>query len=279
MLVSRTVWRLGAERAWRPTIYPYGAISVLHRLRRNLLNLVTDSPVEPLLRAAYARLNIRAADTDRRLTELIRAELKPNSNCLDIGCYRGQILREIVRAAPAGRHVAFEPIPANCRYLRRRFPEVEIRCCALSDEFGETNFHYVRGRPARSGLRRGRYPDPDESVEEISVPVTTLDRALIPGSRVDFVKIDVEGAELQVLRGAQQLLLDQHPTLVFEHTAQAAGAYGTSSCDIFELFHSLGYELAALNVEVASGSLSRELFVHLAQGAKTDYVARHARSL
>lgn len=251
---------------------------MLHRLRRNLLDLVSDTPVERFLRAAYARLNVKAADTDRRLAELIRSELKTDSNCIDIGCYRGQILREIVRAAPLGSHMAFEPVPANCSYLRTSFPGVDIRCCALSDQVGESNFNYVRGRPARSGLLRLSYPDPDEVVEEIRVQVTTLDRALTPGARVDFVKIDVEGAELRVLRGGQQFLRDQHPTLVFEHTARVADAYGASSNDIFDLLHGLAYELTALNPEVASGPLSRELFVDLAARAETDYVARHARS-
>lgn len=169
-----------------------------------------------------------SAKYDRLATEIMRRVLRTDSSCIDVGCYRGQILREMLRLAPAGQHIAFEPVPANYEWLVRQFPGVRVHNCALSDAPGTSTFQHVQGRPARSGLKRVPYPDGDEVVVEIEVVLDTIDARVEPGTAIDLVKIDVEGAELQVLAGADRLLRDQHPVLLFEHAAYTATAYGTT---------------------------------------------------
>jgi FkbM family methyltransferase len=154
--------------------------------------------------------------------------LRTDSSCIDVGCYRGQILREMLKLAPAGHHIAFEPVPANYEWLVRKFPEVVVHHCALSDAPGTSTFQHVQGRPARSGLRRVPYPDGDEQVVEIEVVIDTLDERVTSDTPIDLIKIDVEGAELQVLEGGERLLEARHPALLFEHAAYTAEAYGTT---------------------------------------------------
>ena len=197
--------------------------------RRNALRAVSGTRIESALRSVHTRVTRNgSAQYDRLATEIMRRLLRADSSCIDVGCYRGQILREMLKLAPAGHHIAFEPVPANYEWLVRKFPAVVVHHCALSDAPGTSTFHHVQGRPARSGLRRVPYPDGDEQVVEIEVVIDTLDERVPPDTPIDLIKIDVEGAELQVLEGGERLLAAGHPALLFEHAAYTAEAYGTT---------------------------------------------------
>jgi hypothetical protein len=89
--------------------------------------------------------------------------------------------------------------------------------------------------PGYSGFRRQRYPRPDASVEEIRVKIDTLDNMIPPDCKVDFIKVDVEGAELQVLRGGLRTIGRHKPFVVFEHGPASAG-YGTTPEMLYQLF-------------------------------------------
>jgi FkbM family methyltransferase len=180
------------------------------------------------------------ADIDRRDTELIRRaiawSLGPDSCCVDVGAHSGGVLGEIVRVAPHGRHIAYEPLPHLADRLKAAFPQVDVRCAALSDHAGESSFARVRAAEPWSGLVFRPLPgnvEPD--VEEITVKLEALDEALPAGYVPDLVKIDVEGGEEQVMRGAMRTLREHKPLVIFEHGYGAANAYGTEPDDIFGL--------------------------------------------
>lgn len=174
---------------------------------------------------------------------LIAFGLREDSNCIDVGANRGEILGQFVRAAPRGRHLAFEPLPDLAAGLRSKFPAVDVRECALSDgPSGEATFTHVLAIPELSGFRRRHEPSEFET-REITVATDALDHALPDGYVPAMIKIDVEGAELGVLRGARETLRSHHPTLVFEHGAGAAEFYGTSSGDVHDLLSELGYRI------------------------------------
>jgi FkbM family methyltransferase len=63
-------------------------------------------------------------------------ELREDADCLDVGAHAGSVLREIVRLAPRGRHVAWEPLPGLAAGLRADFPGVAVREAALADQAG-----------------------------------------------------------------------------------------------------------------------------------------------
>jgi FkbM family methyltransferase len=207
-----------------------------HKVRTLTLELVSGSPIEPWLRWAHDRVMwTQGAQYDRETTAVMRRVLTPTSNCVDIGCYRGSLLREMVSLAPRGRHFAFEPVPENYRYLKARFPTVQVFDIALADYTGEASFQHVVGRSARSGLRRVAYPDPRQEVAEISVSVDTLDRIVPVDLKLDLLKTDVEGAELQVLRGAAGVIRRSRPMVIFECGSERSEAYGTRPEDVYDL--------------------------------------------
>jgi hypothetical protein len=84
--------------------------------------------------------------------------------------------------------------------------------------------------------------------EYIQVTVSTLDDEVTDLSP-SVVKIDVEGAELDVLRGGRELLERARPTLILEHVASAAALYDTRSGDIWDLLRSHGYEVYSITGE------------------------------
>jgi len=172
-----------------------------------------------------------------QMRRLLAFTLAADDNCIDVGAHRGSILAEMLRVAPAGRHLAFEPIPHLADLLRRDFPSVEVRQSALADHAGYSEFAHFRSHAEGwSGLRFRPLPTGEEpDVETIEVRLETLDEVVDPAYRPAVIKIDVEGAELQVLRGARGTLARHRPVIIFEHGSGSAETYGTSPADVFAL--------------------------------------------
>lgn len=198
-------------------------------LRRALVHLADEAGVKPQIRKVRSVVGRattrRAIRDDVNLRLLLAFALRPNSCCVDIGCSKGEILREMVRVAPDGRHIAYEPLPEQADRLRRMFPTVEVRQAAVADVEGEAEFTYVVGRPEYSGLEVGKYPGRSRT-ERITVRTETLDRALPEGYVPDLIKIDVEGAELKVLQGAVGTITQHRPMIVLEHGGGSGDLFG-----------------------------------------------------
>jgi FkbM family methyltransferase len=176
---------------------------------------------------------------DEAARAVIRACLLGDGGVLvDVGAYRGEILRAAVEVAPQRRHHAFEPGPIVAD-LRRSFPGVNIHNCCVGAGPGEVDLHVYRAA-ARNSVHR--VPGED-LVTTIRTPIVSLDDSIGPSEHVSVVKIDVEGGELDVLRGATGLLGRCVPTLLFEHGSPAGGALATS-VPIYELLVELGYRVA-----------------------------------
>jgi FkbM family methyltransferase len=199
---------------------------------------------------------------DRQTAAIMERALAADAVCVDVGCNVGAILDEMLRVAPRGRHHAFEPLPDLFRDLQRRFghlPNVELYNLALSDRSGRSTFQHVVTNHAYSGLRRRRYDRPNEQVVEITVQVEPLDRLLPAAQAVDFIKIDVEGAELEVLRGAAATITRCRPLIVFEHGIGGSDFYGTTPESVYDLLvGACGLHISLLGDWLAGrGPLSR----------------------
>lgn len=249
--------------------------SLVERLERWVAGTPFDGPAQWLwselssLGDPEARQSLRY---DRQTVRIMSRVLREDSNCVDVGAHRGSLLRHMVRLAPSGRHIAFEPIPRLARLLEVRFPGVEIHELALSDSCGRTTFCYVPDSPGKSGFRRMGHVSAGARTEELTVATDTLDRVVSPDLPVDFVKVDVEGAQLQVFRGATRTLSRWRPFVVFEHGKQAEESYGTTSEMVFDLLVGrCGLEISLLSRWLDGGEpLNREEF--------SEHVGYHADS-
>jgi FkbM family methyltransferase len=208
------------------------------------------------------------------MRRLLAFSLGPDANCIDIGAHRGAVLAEMVRVAPQGHHIAFEPIPALAELLRGQFSGVEVHQAALSDAPGRSDFAHVRGdAEGWSGLRFRPLPTGEEAdVEQITVPLEVLDEVLDPDYRPAVIKIDVEGAEEGVLRGGLATLRRHHPILIFEHGSGSAETYDTRPADVHALLvDELSYRIFDLD---GNGPYSLAEFEHtFYTGARVNFVA------
>ncbi len=220
------------------------AISALRwRLHRTLARARAANRHEPAPVLAPAPGDPLAAVLERdgldmaNMRRLIAFGLRPDSCCVDVGAHRGALLREIVRVSPQGRHIAYEPIPALAAGLRQTFPGVDVREAALSNHSGASTFEHVRGiAEGCSGFVVCTAP-PDylDDVEQIDIRLERLDDTLPADAPLALIKIDVEGAEQQVLEGAIGTLGRTRPTILLEHTFAASSTYGTQPADVFGL--------------------------------------------
>jgi FkbM family methyltransferase len=218
---------------------------------------------------AHVRADIR--DTEL-LVALMEEVLHPDSDCLDVGAHAGSVLADLVRLAPEGRHVAWEPLPEFAERLRRAYPDVEVREAALSDEAGRHDFAHVLAQPGWSGLVARPTPAAG-TVHTIVVQTERLDDALPDGVRPAFVKIDVEGAEERVLRGGLETLRRHRPVIAFEHGHGSADQYGSGPQAIHRLLvGGLGYRIFGLD---GDGPYDESRFAEIfARGERVNFAAR-----
>jgi FkbM family methyltransferase len=160
-----------------------------------------------------------------------------------------------------------EPLPELAAALRERFPGVEVHEVALGETTGPAPFHRVVPQRGLSGLRRTPLVGKRDAVETITVATARLDDLLPPDRPVALLKIDVEGAELQALRGALGTIRRWRPTVIFEYEPLTAAAYGTTA----PMLHAFVVEECGLTVFALDGAgpLSRAGLASLAAAGRT----------
>lgn len=98
-------------------------------------------------------------------------------------------------------------------------------------------------------------------VEEITVPLKTLDSVIPNSTKIDFIKIDVEGGEFNVLKGAKNILTKDSPIVIFEFGLGASNFYGTTPSDLFAYFSDINYKISLLDKWLKKeDALSKEEF-------------------
>ena len=213
------------------------------RFRQSVRRVVVGTALEGIARRIDLYLTgNRNVIYDKETDEIIRSVLSIDSNAVDVGAHKGLILESIVKYSTQGKHYAFEPIPALAEGLRTHFPTVNVYDLALSDHNGQERFNHVLTNPGYSGLKQRHYPY-KERVEELVVKTACLDDVIPEFTKISFIKIDVEGAELQVFRGAQRILRNNRPVVVFEHEPGGALSYGTKPDQVFEFLKGCGLDV------------------------------------
>jgi FkbM family methyltransferase len=199
----------------------------------------------------------QALREDVAMEAILSSLLRSDGIYVDVGANKGQTLRDAVRVAPRGRHLAFEPIPGLAAEVAREFPGVDCRAMALGARKEVTKFCHFTRLEGWSGLRR--YPSVSDAAGApvfIDVEVSTLDDEL-GELHPSVIKIDVEGAELGVLEGARSVLARARPVVIFEHVLEAAAMYGGAHEAPWDLLSELGYRVFSLTGE---GPVSRSSF-------------------
>lgn len=180
--------------------------------------------------------------------EFLRTVIEPADICFDIGGNVGYFAMLMAQSAREGQIHVFEPIPLNAQIIRtnallNRFDNLQVNNVALGNEPGFSEFS-VSSDSAYSSLRAtGRHGE----AQSITVPVWTLDEYVDERGlgRIAIMKVDVEGAEEMVLKGATRLLSDpdRRPRLIMlELFDENLRPFGTSVAGIVERMNDLGYQ-------------------------------------
>ncbi len=194
----------------------------------------------------------------------------PARAAVDVGGNHGLYAGRLARICP--RVHCFEPQPALAMELQEKLPRnVTIHSMALSDREGSAELRI----PPEDDGRASLHPGSPVQGETLRVPLRRLDDVV--SEPVGFVKIDVEGHEMEVLRGAEHILRRDRPTLLIE--SEAAHQPGQP----FELFRHLlqrGYQGWFLwrgeNVPIAAFSLEKHQRPDRAGGYANNFVFQPA---
>jgi FkbM family methyltransferase len=172
--------------------------------------------------------------------------LRPGDHFVDVGANVGVFSSLVGTRLPGVRITAVEPYPPIRRDLESNLAlnnlDVTIVDSAVGAESGEATFEILE----RDVLNRLA---PEGAVvptsKGIRVAVQTLDE-ILDGSSPALIKIDVEGAELNVLRGTRRLLTTDAPVVLFEHCGHG-NSFGVTPADVRSFLAEVGYRIYLLD--------------------------------
>lgn len=172
---------------------------------------------------------------------LIPALLSPDRVFIDVGAHIGYL--GLVGAKYAQRAFLYEPGLASFGRMTRNLAlnpvlaaKITARRIAISSTSGEMTLYASLAGPDTASLR-ALSPD---AVSEL-VRVETLDAEIPADSPVGLIKIDVEGAEMDVLDGARRILAQDQPMILIELVEENQRAFGRTCADLVSQLESLGY--------------------------------------
>ena len=191
-----------------------------------------------------------------RVREKLRQHARPGATVLDIGANIGYYtVQAATLVGPHGRVVAFEPQPSMRQELAanlalNQLSNVVIMPYALSDRAEIVRFCVpAAGHESMGSLHSNARFKADC---EIEVETRCLDDVLECANcpLVDLVKLDAEGAELPIVKGASRLLSGPNkPCVVFEAVEENCAPFGYNVFDLLKAFWDFGYKLTQIDAE------------------------------
>jgi FkbM family methyltransferase len=228
-----------------------------------------------ILHAAYFHPEtVGIVANDLLATKLVTTICQSQKTFVDVGAHIGSIISEVASSDSTIKIIAIEAIPEKVAALKRLFPLVELHNCAVGESTGEVSFFINLKQSGYSSLRKSVSTNESE-IREIKVPLEKLDEIVL-SNNIDVIKIDVEGAELGVLRGSKKILTESRPTIMFESGPQLKNELGYTKEELYEFLSSLDYVVLIPNrVAHNDVGLSQDGFIesHLYPRRTTNYFA------
>jgi len=176
--------------------------------------------------------------------------LAPGKTFIDAGaCYGIYTLAASKIVAPKGHVIAFEPAHRAFRVLRKNMAlnhltNVLAYPLALTEKKGRTSLYLHPNVGCDSLGRDHSFTDRAEETETDSLDNVLLNLSV---DQVDMLKMDVQGAEELVLRGASRIIQSRRPLIIFEIFPEGAHTLGLSGFGAWELLENLGYEFFTID--------------------------------
>jgi FkbM family methyltransferase len=254
----------GSERALR-TLYPCTTTAKRYvkgvRARGDGLLMELDS-------RSWIDWNLLfRGDYEPHLTRLWRRLATKGAVAIDVGANIGAHTLTLARCVgDGGRVLAFEPNPIVRNVLERNLglnaiDHVRVFDCALGSQGGSLPLRVPKQDSEEySNLGLASLVALETPHDLVNVEIRTLDEVLSAErvDRVDVIKVDVQGYEMQTFRGMQDCLATHRPALVFEYDAWAWRQANVSPSDAFTFLAAAGYHLFRLDGPPAGEELPLE---------------------
>jgi FkbM family methyltransferase len=221
-------------------------------LKHLTLRFLPDALLRPIRKAHYARKVLHAAEEPEMG---VIPHLLPFGGCaLDLGANFGMYTRLFAQiVGPDGQVHAVEPVPSTFEVLqsnvdRLGLSSVTVHNFAVSDEEGTVTMAVPQYDRGGENLYEARVVnDSDEAGSRtVRVPACTLDDLFGRLGQVDFVKCDVEGHELNVIRGATEILRIHRPAWMIEVSGDP-GDPESAAAELIERMRQFGYRMYHLD--------------------------------
>lgn len=175
------------------------------------------------------------------LIELVKEKFN-GGTFVDVGANIGCV--SLIAAKTANKIISIEPVPFIADRLQKnfdinRFTNTQVVRCVASDRGGTVPF-YLAGNGMHSGM--GSLYSSHARGEEIKVEMKTLDE-IIGNEKVDFIKIDTEGHDRNVIMGAKETIRKNKPIIIFEDAPEDDGLSDISRKDVYDFLESLNYTI------------------------------------
>lgn len=194
---------------------------------------------------------IAEGEHERVELNVIDKIIRPEDTCVDIGANIGLYSILMGKRACNGKVFSFEPVPINRSLLMlnvalNNLQNINVIDAVVGNTEGMIDFSVSMDSAYSSIIPTNRKSEK----EKIHAKVTTLDSYFYSDKeKVDFIKVDVEGAELLVLKGAERLLTDEESgprAVLIELNAENQEAYGYTPWDIIQLMKKYDFDAYSL---------------------------------
>jgi FkbM family methyltransferase len=212
-----------ARRALEPTVPPieYRFVEI-QRGPAQGCQILLPTPTE------LAR-NIAVGEYETSGTALLQSLIGKTDVCYDIGGHYGYVSLVLAKLASDGQVHCFEPVPDLAKRISQslvqsKLAHARVHAVAMAGEVGQMQFRFAGASnlddsmgflESYGGVNTPRSQDQYGSFSQVSIPTVTLD-SLVDLPDPQFIKIDAEGAEAEIVRAGQELLKRARPRLLIE---------------------------------------------------------------
>jgi FkbM family methyltransferase len=182
---------------------------------------------------------------EREESEMLFRFIKDGDVIFDIGANIGWYSCHLGLKHPRNKIYSFEPIPETFEKLEKNvklnnIENINLFNIAFSDKKEKLDFFYS---PLITGASSSKNITENDDMKMISCDAETIDAFIVENGigKVDFVKCDVEGAELFVFKGGFEMFREYKPIIFTEMLRKWAARFGYHPNDIIDNFNNLGY--------------------------------------
>lgn len=197
--------------------------------------------------APFDALNFASYEADELNMQLELMHL--NATILDIGGNYGWYALHVAKKYPNAKVMSFEPIPDTYLHLNKNIAinglsNIVTYNFGLSDEKGKFLFYYDPELSVNASLQN---VSAKASIAEVECTVDTLDNFWKDSkTSIDFIKCDVEGAELLAFKGAREIIRKDLPIIFTEMLRKWTTKFNYHPNEIIDLLSTLGYDCFVL---------------------------------